>query len=96
MGQYSSGGFEAFLKSGLLGTWKRRAQPLAQSGRCPRQPQRSFRFQLRRCGTGKTFQQASDPALVPQLLEDMNAFAIECLRGGVVHQFAGQISQVGQ
>ena len=72
------------------------AQHLAQSRRRSRQPQRTLGLQLGGRGAGKAFQQASDPALVSQLLEDPDALPIERLRCGIVHLVAGQISQVSE
>jgi len=76
--------FQGLLKPGLLGGRERSAQSLAKRGGGSCQVQRLLGVRLR-CGTyGETFERPSDATFVTQLLEHLDAFAVQTTRLGVV------------
>ena len=76
--------FQGLLKPGLLGGRERSAQSLAKRSGGSCQVQRLLGVRLR-CGTyGETFERPSDATFVTQLLEHLDAFAVQTTRLGVV------------
>src|SRR5271170_910321 len=76
--------FQGLLKSGLLGWRERSTQSLAKRSGGSCQVQRLLGVRLR-CGTyGETFERPRDAAFVTQLLEHLDAFAVQTTRLGVI------------
>ena len=76
--------FQGLLQPGLLGGRERRAQSLAKRGGGSCQVQRLLGVRLRRGTYGETFERPRDAAFVTQLLEHLDAFAVETACLGVV------------
>jgi hypothetical protein len=90
-----AGKFQGFLKPELLGRRERSAQPLAKRGCGSRQVQRLLGLRLGRSTYGETFERPRDAAFVTQLLEQLDAFAVQPARLGVVALIATQACQIG-
>src|SRR5271157_1151168 len=88
--------FQGLLKPRLLGGRERSAQSLAKRGGSSCQVQRLLGVRLRSGTYGETFEGPRDAAFVTQLLEQLDAFAVQTARLSVVPLIAAETCQIGE
>src|SRR5579864_952918 len=81
---------------GLLSGRERGADILSKSGGGAGKTQGTLGLELKGRGASETFEKPGDSALVFELLEDFQTFAIESMGRGAVALFSREIPEIGE